>query len=188
MSSLNRRTVLRGMLGGSAITVGLPLLDCFLTPNGDALAATGAPLPPVFGTWFQHLGLNPGMWEPETIGPNFKNNIQLEALNPYRDRLNIYSGMKYFIEGKPLQTHTTSSQIAMTGEIPFGTSGGPSLDSSIADVIGRRTRFRSLEMSLSGTRASYSQRRIRMQQSSYPTHMPWRGRACYLPSQIMSRM
>lgn len=158
MDSLKRRTVLRGMLGGSAISVGLPLLDIFLNSNGDALAATGAPLPPVFGTWFQHLGLNPGMWEPEIIGPNFKNNIQLEKLNPYIDRLNIYSGLKYFIEGKPLQTHTTSSQIAMTGEIPFGTSGGPSLDSSIADTIGRRTRFRSLELSLSGTRESYSQR------------------------------
>ena len=158
MDSLKRRTVLRGMLGGSAISVGLPLLDIFLNSNGDALAATGAPLPPVFGTWFQHLGLNPGMLEPEIIGPNFKNNIQLEKLNPYIDRLNIYSGLKYFIEGKPLQTHTTSSQIAMTGEIPFGTSGGPSLDSSIADTIGRRTRFRSLELSLSGTRESYSQR------------------------------
>ena len=124
------------MLGGSAITVGLPLLDCFLNTNGDALAATGAPLPPIFGTWFQHLGLNPGMWEPEIVGPNYKNNIQLEDLNPFRDRLNIYSGLKYFIEGKPLQTHTTSSQIATTGEIPFGTKGGPSIDSSIASVIG----------------------------------------------------
>jgi hypothetical protein len=157
MSTFNRRTVLRGMLGGSAITVGLPLLDCFLNTNGDALAATGAPLPPIFGTWFQHLGLNPGMWEPEIVGPNYKNNIQLEDLNPFIDRLNIYSGLKYFIEGKPLQTHTTSSQIATTGEIPFGTKGGPSIDASIANVIGRRTRFRSLEVSFSGTRASYSQ-------------------------------
>ena len=157
MSTFNRRTILRGMLGGSAITVGLPLLDCFLNENGDALAATGAPLPPVFGTWFQHLGLNPGMWEPEIIGPNYKNNVQLVDLDPFRDRLNIYSGLKYFIEGKPLQTHTTSSQIATTGEIPFGTKGGPSIDASIANVIGRRTRFRSLEVSFSGTRRSYSQ-------------------------------
>ena len=35
----SRRTVLRGMMGGTAVTVGLPLLDCFLRSNGDALAS-----------------------------------------------------------------------------------------------------------------------------------------------------
>ena len=49
---ISRRDVLRGMLGGTAVTVGLPVLECFLNPNGTALAATGAVLPPVFGSWF----------------------------------------------------------------------------------------------------------------------------------------
>lgn len=71
-----RRTVLRGMLGGTTVGVGLPVLECFLNTNGTAFADTGAALPPVFGTWFQHLGLNPGMWEPATLGPNYENNIQ----------------------------------------------------------------------------------------------------------------
>ena len=75
-------------------------------------AATGVALPPVFGTWFQHLGLNPGMWEPKTIGPGYEHNIQLKTLDAYRSKTNIYSGLKYFIEGRPLQTHTTSSLIA----------------------------------------------------------------------------
>ena len=158
MTFPTRRTVLRGMMGGVAVGVGLPVLDCFLNDNGTALAATGAALPPVFGTWFQHLGLNPGMWEPKVIGPNYEHNIQLKVLDPYRSKTNIYSGLKYFIEGRPLQTHTTSSLIATTGGIPFGTESGPSLDASIADVIGARTRFRSLEVSLSGARKSYSQR------------------------------
>ena len=35
----NRRTALRGMLGGGAVTVGLPLLDIFLDGNGEAMAA-----------------------------------------------------------------------------------------------------------------------------------------------------
>ena len=58
LSKMSRRRVLRGMLGGAAVTVGLPLLDCFLDSNGAALAA-GAPLPPCFGTWFYGCGLNP---------------------------------------------------------------------------------------------------------------------------------
>ncbi len=58
--ALNRRTVLRGMLGGTAVSVALPFLDCFLNTNGTALAATGGELPVVFGSWFQNLGFNPG--------------------------------------------------------------------------------------------------------------------------------
>ena len=49
---LNRRTFLRGTLHGAAVSVGLPFLDVFLNTNGDAMAATGAPLPRRFGTWF----------------------------------------------------------------------------------------------------------------------------------------
>ena len=49
IDKISRRTVLRGLLGGTAVTVGLPMLECFLNTNGTAYAATGAPLPPCFG-------------------------------------------------------------------------------------------------------------------------------------------
>ena len=35
---LSRRTVLRGLLGGAAVGVGLPLLEAMLNANGTALA------------------------------------------------------------------------------------------------------------------------------------------------------
>ncbi len=60
IAKLSRRRVLRGMMGGAAVTVGLPFLDCFLDSNGTALAPTGTPLPVCFGTWFYGCGLNPG--------------------------------------------------------------------------------------------------------------------------------
>ena len=47
---LSRRRVLRGMLGGATVSLGLPLLDCFLNGNGTAMAS-GAPLPVRFGIW-----------------------------------------------------------------------------------------------------------------------------------------
>ena len=50
MSQWTRRTVLRGMIGGAAVNVALPMLNCFLNTNGTALAS-GAPLPVRFGTW-----------------------------------------------------------------------------------------------------------------------------------------
>jgi hypothetical protein len=168
MSTLTRRSVLRGVMGGAAISVGLPYLDCFLDTSGTALAS-GAALPVTFGTWFQKLGLNPGMWEPKIVGPNYENNIQLKLWDPIRHRINVYTGLRYFLDGRPLHTHTTGPEIATTGGIPIGTEGGPSVDSKIADVIGKRSRFRSLEISLSGSRESQSQRSGKSPNPSEPS-------------------
>ena len=154
-SNLTRRSVLRGTVGGAAVAVALPLLDCHLNGNGTAMAATGAPLPTRFGMWFQGLGLNPGMWVPEKVGTGYVNNIQLKVMDPFRDRMNIFSGLRFFLDGRPHETHTSSVQIGTTGI--YG-AGGPSLDSNIADVIGQRTRFRSLEVGLSGRGQSLSRR------------------------------
>jgi hypothetical protein len=153
-----RRSVLRGAMGGTAVTIGLPFLDCFLNSNGTALAATGASLPYSLGLWWQGLGLNPGSWEPTTIGRDFELRNELKVLEPFKDRLNLYTGTKYFLDGRPLETHTTGYEIASTGGIPMGNSSGPSLDTKVAEVVGKNSRFRSLEISLGGSRNSYSTR------------------------------
>ena len=44
MADFNRRRVLRGVLDGGAVTVALPLLNCFLNGNGTAMA-DGVTLP-----------------------------------------------------------------------------------------------------------------------------------------------
>jgi hypothetical protein len=46
IARMNRRTILRGMMGGTAVGVGLQLLDCFLNTNGTAPTAS----PPWFIT------------------------------------------------------------------------------------------------------------------------------------------
>ena len=159
MSKLaTRRSVLRGMLGGTAVSVALPFLDCFLNTNGTALAA-GGELPVVFGSWFQNLGLNPGRWKPAQVGANYRNNIEMQVLDPFRERINVISGTKYFLDGRPLETHVSGVQIATMGSLPLGVDSDPSLDTSIADVMGNRTRFKSIEIALSGGRQSLSRRR-----------------------------
>jgi hypothetical protein len=102
--------------------------------------------------------MNPGRWVPATTGAKYENNVELKVLDPFKDRINIFSGMKYFVEGRPLETHVTGGQIATTGGIPYGNDSGPSIDSVVAESIGKGTRFRSLEISLSGSRASWSKR------------------------------
>ena len=49
---LDRRFLLRGMFHGSAATMMVPFLDCFLDSKGKALAATGQKVPTRFNTFF----------------------------------------------------------------------------------------------------------------------------------------
>ncbi len=148
-----RRRVLRGMLNGAAVTVGLPFLDCFLNGNGTALAATGQELSPCFGTWFWGMGLTPGRWEPKTLGAKYDLPPEIQALAKYRDRINVFSGLRLFTDGKAFNPHGSGAVAMMTGDVPRekGISDNkPSIDNLIADKIGTTTRFRSLEMSATG--------------------------------------
>jgi hypothetical protein len=160
---LSRRRVLRGMLGGAAVTVGLPFLDCFLDSNGRALAAGGAPLPVCFGTWFYGCGLNPGRWEPKTVGPNFEFGVELEKLTPFKPKLNVYSQMSALLDGRPRGAHTVGPAVILQGTTPptldHSFNPEPSIDSLVADVVGNRSRFRSLEVSCTGNPISTHSKR-----------------------------
>jgi hypothetical protein len=151
-----RRSVLKGMLAGSAVTVALPLLDYFLNGNGTAMAATGAPLPNRFGTWFWGCGLTPGFWEPKVTGSDYELTEHMAALAPYRKQLSIFTGLKTFLDGNPLVPHLSGA-----GGVFVGTAGkepDPSVDVLVADTIGSTTRFRSIEVTSTGY-ASHTQSR-----------------------------
>ncbi|MEQ9449529.1 MAG: DUF1552 domain-containing protein, partial [Rhodospirillaceae bacterium] len=154
----SRRRVLRGMMGGGTVTLGLPFLNCFLNENGTALAATGKELPPCFGTWFQGLGLSPGFWEPKEAGPIKEMPMQLKPLEAFKEKINVYSGMRVFLDAHPPKVHSTGAIAVMGGGIPEENSAFPSIDTLVADQIGTRTRFRSLEVSCNGSRVSYSRK------------------------------
>jgi hypothetical protein len=152
---LSRRTVLRGMLGGTAITVALPLLECFLDSKGTAYAATGAALPPIFGSWFYGLGLTPKQWEPNATGTQYVLPAHIAALEPIKAKINLFSGMQVFLDGKVNQNHYSGAQCQMTGIVSrTGSEYSTSLDTIIGNHIGRRTRFRSLEVGCDGDRRS----------------------------------
>src|SRR3954463_7754742 len=105
----SRRRVLEGMLGGAAVTVGLPFLDCFLNESGTALAATGRELPVCFGTWFNGLGLNPGFWEPKKTGAGYDVSPQLEPLRRFTDKINVFSSMRVHLDGHTPRVHETGA-------------------------------------------------------------------------------
>lgn len=159
--TLDRRTVLRGGMQGAAITVGLPLLDIFLDGNGQAMAATGAPVPVRFGTWFWGLGVNPTRWFPSKLGADYDLKIELAAIKAYKHKINILSDFYIPLDGAPNLPHTSGgvgirTGMAATGE---GNLPGPSFDVLIGDQIGAKSRFRSLEIaSTGGARNSLSGR------------------------------
>ncbi|MFL2769475.1 MAG: DUF1552 domain-containing protein [Rhodospirillaceae bacterium] len=161
--NMPRRRVLRGLLNGSAVSVALPLLDCFLNENGTAMAATGNPLPVRFGTWYWGMGHTPGhAIAPKTqSGPGINFLKETEALKPWHDQLNFFSGFGMPLDGRSNYTHFTGWVGNRTGTVPAkeGEILSPTLDLITADQIGTRTRFKTIDASSAGlARENYSAR------------------------------
>ncbi len=157
MSGLNRRRVLRGMVGGSAVSVGLPLLNCFLNGNGNALA-DGKPIPVRFGTWFWGLGMNASIFVPKKTGADFEFPEEIQALAPLRDKINLLTNATAFRDSSPIQCHVTGWAVARTGFAPPGkTLGGETYDVKIANTISSTRRFKSLTVNAAADpRVSFS--------------------------------
>ena len=152
-----RRRVLRGMLAGSAVTVGLPILDCMLNQNGTAFADTGAPIPTRFVGWAWGLGFGEGDWRPKNAGSDYELPWEMDALKPFQKRLNLFSGSQVFLDGASNQTHFTGVQGYMTGKVTATGDYFNSADAIIADTIGARSRFRELVFTCDGdSKASWT--------------------------------
>ena len=150
----NRRSILRGAIHGSAVVVGLPVLESFLNENGTAYA-DGIELPPCFGSWFFGLGLTPERWEPEVIGTGYELPEHVAALNPFKDKLNVFSGLQIFLDGKVNQNHVSGAQGQMTGIVTKSAADyDESFDAIIDQQFGANVRFRTLEVACDGNAGS----------------------------------
>lgn len=149
---LSRRSALRGMLNGAAVAVGVPLLDAFLDGNGQALAATGKPVPIRFGTWFWGLGVNPNRWFPSAPGKDYDLKPELAPIAPLRHKINVFGNFNVPLDGAPNLPHSSGGPAIRTGRALTAERGlpGESFDVTIGDLIGSRSRFRSLETSSTG--------------------------------------
>lgn len=166
------RRALHGSLGGVGLSLALPYLDVFLNDHGDALAATGAPLPRRFGTWFYGCGMNPDRWNPTQEGTDFALTPELEPIRSVREHVTVLSGFGVLLAGESNHVHRTGVFGTLTGGAPITTTevDGPTLDVLIADSIGGETRFRSLEMAANGlSKDSYSLRSQDAPNAAEPT-------------------
>ena len=153
---LSRRQLIRG----AGVSLALPLLES-MVPAGLARAAElGTPRSRLACIYIPHGAVQKN-WAPSTVGRNFEFSPTLKSLEPFRDRINIVSGLDLPIayEGDPSAGahHNRSSRCWLTCVTP-GTGPSPtSMDQVAADTIGQDTQLPSLELALE-ERASISYR------------------------------
>lgn len=154
--TLSRRKLLRGTLGGLAVAIGLPPLEAMLNTHGTA-HADGSALPKRLGIFFWGNGVKLDRWVPSGMGSAWEPSPALEPLRALRDSVSVVSGMNLMtgnerghhagcvgiLSGAPMisQPHPNSMYAS--------TFSKPSIDQVAAAVIGKSTRFRSLEVGIS---------------------------------------
>jgi hypothetical protein len=162
----NRRSVLSGMLGSTAVYMGLPALDVFLNSNGTAFA-DGAKLPVRFGTYFWGLGLTDTptggtRWVPSKLGSGYEIQPELQSLEAVKEKVSVFSGFRVIGDGRANLVHWSGHASILSGIAPASTTrfDGPSLDTFVADAIGTSTRFKAVDIDASISRqpVSYSTR------------------------------
>lgn len=143
MKILDRRTLLKGMLGAAAVSVALPPLEAMMNANGTAYAG-GQSFPKRFGVWFWGNGVVPDQWVPQGEGANWTPSSLLMPLADLRQHLTVVSGTR--VATLNTVPHGSGPAGVLTGDaLQNGHFSRPSLDQVIADSVGSETRFRSLE-------------------------------------------
>jgi Protein of unknown function (DUF1552) len=151
-----RRSLLRGMLYGSTVSLGLPTLEVMLNANGTA-HADGSPLPKRFGVFFWGNGVRLKKWVPSAQGQAYALSEELAPLANVKDYLSVVSG--YNIKTGNERGHHAGcvgilSGAPMISQDPKGapyasTFSAPSIDQVVAASITAKLKFRSLEIGVS---------------------------------------
>jgi len=156
--TLPRRTFLRGV----GATLALPLLDSML-PAFSRLSAAGKSAVRL-GYVYTPNGIigasdkspRPFMWTPRTVGENFEFSPTIKALEPFRQHVNVFSGLAQ-VTGRALGDgpgdHARATATFLTGVHPYKTGGanfklGISADQIAAKELGKSTQLSSLELGL----------------------------------------
>src|SRR5262245_20204131 len=142
---LSRRTFLEG----ASATLALPLLDS-MVPALMAQSKTAAKASTRLGFVYVPHGAIMDRWTPKTEGENFEFTPILQALEPFRDRLNIISGLGH-AAADTTAVHSLSPTTWLSGVRPKPTQGadafaGVTADQFAAAKIGQDTMLPSLEI------------------------------------------
>jgi hypothetical protein len=158
---LPRRTFLRGL--GAAMA--LPFLDSMMPTFSTGAKAAGK-TPVRLGYIYSPNGIvgasgkspMPFMWTPKAPGKNFEFSPTMKPLEPYREQLNVFTGLAQ-LNGRALGDgpgdHARAAATFLTGVHPYRTGGadvklGISADQIAAKELAKYTQVSSLELGLEG--------------------------------------
>ena len=105
MRDLTRRTLLRGILGGAAVTLALPLWSAFSTPTEAPMRIRVIGLPMRFGLFTWGNGVVPERWVPskQGSGDEWELSDELAPLAPHKEHITVITGLNvpFSGEGEP---------------------------------------------------------------------------------------
>ena len=107
---LDRRTFLKGTIGGTLACLPLPGLEAMFNTHGDALAQ-GQPLAKRFGIWFWGNGVRRAHWTPDGTGYNWTARSEMEPLTRIPELKPYVSP----VSGLEIKTATHPHHSGMTG-------------------------------------------------------------------------
>jgi len=142
----------RQFLRGSGVALAVPL---FNSPRQAARAGRNRRSPQRLIAISNNLGVLPGLFFPETTGPDYELSPYLQELQAFRSRFTVFSGLSHpAVEGG----HSTENCFLTGARNP--TSSGfrntISLDQFAAERLGRQTRFPTLNLGVNLDRANRS--------------------------------
>ena len=188
--ALPRRTFLRGV----GASLALPLLDA-MVPAFTAVAKSAAAPVPRLGFIYMPNGFIREYWTPEKVGTDFNFTPSLQALEPFRDKLVVVTGlanMQAAAMGDSPGPHSRGSAAWVTGTHARQTEGadvraGISADQVAAQVLGQETVLPSLELAteqneqmVGNCEAGYS--------CLYQNTISWRNSTTPLPMEVHPRV
>lgn len=186
---LSRRTFLQG----TGAMVALPFLDA-MAPAQTPVRMTAASPKNRFACFYVPHGATMDKWTPATEGPGFEFTQILKPLEPFRDHINVVSGLSHpYVAGaggtdvSAGANHTRAAAVFLTGAVPERGARaqlGVSADQVAAKHIGQDTPLPSLELSIEeavlACEASFS--------CAYRNSISWKSPTDPLPMQNNPRL
>jgi len=150
---LSRRTFLRG----AGVTIALPFLES-MVPAQTPLSKTAASPKTRLGCIYIPHGATMDKWTPAAEGTSFEFSEILKPLEPFRDHLNVVTGLCHPQAGPTdgedsggALDHNRAVAVFLTGSHPKkGAQSyvGRSLDQLIAEKLGQDTPLPSIELTI----------------------------------------